>query len=129
MNQEIEIGGTTADFVKGFTDCSNLVQAQAEAAANLPKALPDQVDPPIDSVLHSVNFVVSYGAGISPSWSLLQWKGPGAGGTPLLSASGQRTHTLNLSLGPRSGGPAISGDALRLINNQTIRNIGVVPGG
>jgi hypothetical protein len=117
-------------FEKDYADCTNLLQAQADAASNLPNVLPNQVDPPIDSVLHSVNFVVNYGAGVSPSWSLLQWKGPGgSGNTQLLSASGQRTHTLNLSLGPRSGGPAISGDALRLITNQTIRNIGVVPGG
>jgi hypothetical protein len=119
----------SGSFEKDYADCTNVLQAQADAASNLPSALPNQVDPPIDSVLHSVNFVVSYGAGVSPSWSLLQWKGPGAGGTPLLSASGQRTHTLNLALGPRTGNPAISTDALRLITDQTIRNIGIVPGG
>ena len=92
-------------------------------------ALPNQIDPPINSVAHSLNFVVAYGAGISPSWSLLQWKGPGgSGNTPFLSASGRGAH-LNIALAPRSGGPAIGTDALRLINNQVIRSLGQSGGG
>ena len=111
-------------FETDYGDCANKLQAQAEAATILPKALPDQVDPPINSVSHSLQFVVTYGAGISPSWSLLQWKGPGgSGNTPLFGASGTRTHTLNLALGPRSGTASISADALRLINNQVIRSL------
>jgi hypothetical protein len=129
MTTEIDLDGKTDAFFNTYSKCVTKLQKQGADATILPSALPDHVDPPIDSVLHSVNFVVSYGAGISPSWSLLQWKGPGAGNTPLLSASGQRTHTLNITLGPKSGEPAISQNALRLITDQTIRNIGVVPGG
>ena len=117
------IGRST--FERDYGDCANKLQAQADAAAILPKALPDQVDPPIDSVSHSVQFVVTYGAGISPSWSLLQWKGPGgSGNTPFFGGSATRTHSLNLALGPRSGAASISNDALRLINNQVIRSLG-----
>ena len=112
-------------FETDYAGCASKLQAQAESATILPKALPDQVDPPIDSVSHSLQFVVSYGVGISPSWTLLQWKGPGgSGNTPFFGASGTRTHTLNLALGPRSGTASISNDALRLINNQVIRSLG-----
>ena len=40
------IGRST--FERDYGDCANKLQAQADAAAILPKALPDQVDPPIE---------------------------------------------------------------------------------
>lgn len=113
------------DYPKQSATCATALTQAADQAAKNANALPNQIDPPINSVAHSLSFVVAYGAGISPSWSLLQWKGPGgSGNTPFLSASGQRTHTLNIALAPRSGGPAIGTDALRLINNQVIRSLG-----
>jgi hypothetical protein len=113
------------DYPKQTATCAGALTQAADQAAKNANALPNQIDPPIDSVAHSLNFVVAYGAGISPSWSLLQWKGPGgSSNTPFLSASGQRSHTLNIALAPRSGGPAIGTDALRLINNQVIRSLG-----
>ena len=71
-------------------------------------------NPPIDGLLHSVQFVVTYGANVSPNWTLLQWKGPSLT-VPGASASGVRTHTLNIALGP----PA---EQARLIQNQTVIN-------
>ena len=113
------------DYPKQSATCASALMQAADQAAKNANALPNQIDPPINSVAHSLNFVVAYGAGISPSWSLLQWKGPGgSSNTPFLSASGQRSHTLNIALAPRSGGPAIGTDALRLINNQVIRSLG-----
>jgi hypothetical protein len=109
-------------FQREFTTCVNTLKKQADSAMAISNALPAQVDPPIDSVLHSLTFVISYGANVSPNWTLLQWKGPSQNGN-LLSATGARTHTLNIALGPRVGAPAVSQDALRLINNQTIRSI------
>ncbi len=113
------------NYPKQSAACATaLTQAAGQAAKNA-NALPNQIDPPIDSVAHSLTFVVAYGMGISPSWSLLQWKGPGAGtGTSLLSATGTRTHILNLALAPRTGSPAISTDAMRLIQNQVVRSLG-----
>jgi hypothetical protein len=75
-------------------------------------------DPPEDSLLHSVQFVVAYGANISPSWTLIAFKGPGLSGS-LVGAQGTRTHILNIALGPRATPDATSEQA-RLINNQTI---------
>jgi hypothetical protein len=119
LMKNIDSGET---FKRDFTVCVNTLRKQADAATALSNALPAQVDPPIDSVLHSLTFVISYGANVSPSWTLLQWKGPSQNGN-LLSATGTRTHTLNIALGPRTGAPAVSQDALRLINNQTVRSL------
>ncbi len=113
------------DYPAQSAKCATALTQAADRAAKNAAALPNQIDPPINSVAHSISFVVAYGAGISPSWSLLQFKGPSGGGnTPFFSASGTRTHTLNIALAPRSGGPAIGTDALRLINNQVIRSLG-----
>jgi hypothetical protein len=105
-------------FARAMNKCAQIVQA----AQALPSKLPQHVDPPIDSVLHSLTFVISYGANITPNWTLIQWKGPGQNGS-LLSASGLRTHLLVISMGPRSGEPAIGPDPLRLITLQAIRAI------
>ncbi len=113
------------DYPAQSAKCATALAQAADRAAKNAAALPTQIDPPIDSVAHSLSFVVAYGAGISPSWSLIKWKGPAGGAnTPFLSASGTRTHSLNIALAPRSGGPAIGADALRLINNQVIRSLG-----
>lgn len=72
-------------------------------------------NPPIDGLLHSVQFIVGYGGGITPSWSLLLWKGPGLT-VPGASLSGVRTNILNIALGPTA-------EQNRLIQNQTINNL------
>jgi hypothetical protein len=72
------------------------------------------LNPPVDGLLHSVQFVVAYGASVSPNWTLLKWKGPSLT-VPGASASGLRTHILNIALGP----PA---EQNRLIQNQTVIN-------
>ncbi len=112
----------TSDFVAGSVKCATQIQPQANDAAALPAVLPDQVNPPIDSLSHSLTFTINYGANVTPNWSLLQWKGPGGNGN-FLSASGVRTHGLIIALAPRTGAPAIGPDALRLITNQTIRSL------
>ncbi len=115
-----------SDYPAQSAKCATALTQAADRAAKNAAALPDHIDPPIDSVAHSVSFVVAYGAGISPSWTLLQWRGPGSSSSnsPLFGASGTRTHSLTIALAPRSGGPAIGTDALRLINNQVIRSLG-----
>ncbi len=75
-------------------------------------------NPPIDGLLHSVQFVVTYGGSVSPTWTLLLWKGPGT--PPGLSAQGVRTNSLNIALGPTT-------EQSRLITNQLISNIGTHP--
>jgi hypothetical protein len=73
-----------------------------------------RIDPPLDSLLHSVSFVLTYGASATPNWTLLQWKGPSPSGASTFAAAGQRTHVLNIALGPNAG------EQNRLIQNQTV---------
>ena len=89
---------------------------QEKKAAEIP-VMPAP-DPPIDSMLHSVQFIVTYGASVAPNWNLALFKGPAATGN-LASASGVRTHLLNIAVGPRTGGDK-SQEQNRLIANQNI---------
>jgi hypothetical protein len=71
-------------------------------------------DPPLDSIGHSVQFVVAIGGSVTPSWTLVQWKGPGIT-APGASGVMNRTHLLQLAFGQPG-----SGDQNRIINNNTI---------
>ena len=82
-------------------------------------ALPD---PPIDSISHQVQFIVTYGANVSPNWSLAAFKGPGAAGN-LASTNGTRTHLLTISLGPRNGNQKVSPEQDRSIQNLNILSL------
>jgi hypothetical protein len=62
------------------------------------QAVIKDVDPPIDSISHQVQFVVSWNASASPSWSLVNFKGP-SGPSPFASASRSDTHTLSIVMG------------------------------
>jgi hypothetical protein len=71
------------------------------------KALADsllalQLDPPLDAVGHQVQFIIVFNASISPSWTLLHFKGPSPGTGSGASATGTLTHTLNIAMGPPS---------------------------
>jgi len=59
-----------------------------------------ELDPPIDAVGHQVQFVVVYNANISPTWTLVSFKGPTPGSGSLASGTKTLTHTLNIALGP-----------------------------
>lgn len=60
------------------------------------------VDPPIDTISHQVQFIIAHNASISPSWTLLHFKGPSPSSGALASLSKTRTHTLNIVMGPPS---------------------------
>jgi hypothetical protein len=92
----------------------------AEAASRYASAakLLANPDPPIDSLSHALNFIVTVGAGISPNWALVHWKGPATLGN-LVAFSGMRTHTLNIAMGSPAAAP--STDVARLLNNQAFR--------
>jgi hypothetical protein len=96
---------------------AKLGQTQAEHAQKLAAAAPTAVspNPPFDSIGHTVEFVVAYGGGLSPSWTLIQWKGPALSGT-LAAVTVNRTHLLQLALGE----PSQPSEQNRIINNQTI---------
>jgi hypothetical protein len=102
---------------KKFEDDAKTQQAVAAKIANSIQTFTP--NPPIDGLLHSIQFVVTYGAGITPNWSLLMWKGPGVT-VPGASLSGVRTNILNIALGPTA-------EQNRLIQNQVVSSIGSHP--
>jgi hypothetical protein len=55
------------------------------------------IDPPIATIGQSVQFILVYGGNITPTWTFVRFKGPNS---PLFSATGTRTHTLIITLGP-----------------------------
>lgn len=108
---------------KAETDAANAklsatnAELQQNGVAKIQKDLTNfKPNPPIDGLLHSVQFILVYNASVTPNWSLLLWKGPGLT-VPGASLSGTRTHILNIAL----GSPA---EQNRLIQNITISNAG-----
>lgn len=93
------------DATKGKQDVANAIES-----------LPH--DPPIDSLGHQVQFVVASNANITPSWSLVRFKGPANAG-PLASATRTSTHTLIIALGAPAtpGSVKPSEEQLRQLNN------------
>jgi hypothetical protein len=104
-----------ARYASDAKAAENDAAKQAKLAISLEKKFPyPNINSPVDGLLHSVQFVVTYGVNVSPNWTLLQWKGPGLT-VPGASASGVRTHVLNIALGPPN-------EQNRLIQNQTVTN-------
>jgi hypothetical protein len=69
-------------------------------------------DPPIDSLSHSVRFVVAVSGSLSPNWALVNFKGPTTSGS-LLSGAHTRTHTLSIAMGSAE-------EQVRALNNLVI---------
>ena len=106
----------TIDGLKATAARSDTAKAQVDKILD---ALPH--DPPIDSISHSVQFIVALSGNVTPSWTLVHFKGPAAIG-PLLSGSHSTTHTLNISMGSPSVLPT---EQARQLNNLVIiQNIG-----
>lgn len=73
------------------------------AIANLPP------NPPIDSISHQVQFIVTLSANAAPNWTLVHFHGPETGSS-LFSASRGFTHTLNIAMGsPSNNGLNLAG--------------------
>ena len=71
------------------------------------------VDPPIDAISHQIQFIVVWNANATPNWTLVHFKGPGAGLGPFASATDTNTHTLTIVMGvPNSQALATARTAL-----------------
>jgi hypothetical protein len=92
-------------------------QAEAKAAQSNAKLAAKQPDPPLDSVAHAVQFIVTKTASIAPSWTLVRWHGPTGN---LASVSGITTHTLNIALGPTN-------EQSRVLSNLVIQQLQLQP--
>jgi hypothetical protein len=56
------------------------------------------LDPPIDSISHQVQFVLALNGNASPGWSLVRFKGPSPN-NGLVGGSHSNTHTLTIVMG------------------------------
>jgi hypothetical protein len=101
-----------ASNAKKFADDATKKKTKASAIENNLTGF--KPNPPIDGLLHSIQFIVTYGGSVTPNWSLLLWKGPGLT-IPGASLSGVRTNILSIALGPTT-------EQNRLLLNQTIAN-------
>ena len=109
-------------LVDHATDAAKNAQTYAEGAKNDLKAVAKieaqfaglKLNPPVDGLLHSLQFIVVYSASVTPNWSLLVWKGPGLT-VPGASLSGTKTNVLNIAFGA-------PGEQNRLIQNITVSN-------
>jgi hypothetical protein len=101
-------------------DAAKQAVAASENANNVVVRVPD---PPMDSISHSVQFIVNAGASIAPSWTLVRFRGPTGN---LAGITAKQTHTLNIALGPRGdNGARYSQEAVRALNNLTLQQIRV----
>ncbi|TYO64726.1 hypothetical protein FXV83_20495 [Bradyrhizobium hipponense] len=110
------------DVAKLAADAGEQSKAAIENAKNVVVRIPD---PPIDSISHSVQFIVTAGASVAPSWTLVRFRGPTGN---LASVTATQTHTLNIALGPRGdNGARYSQEAVRALQNLTIQQIRLAP--
>ena len=106
---------------------ARLAQSYAATARSLTdfiqKSVADAVvetpDPPLDGLGHSVQFVVAYGASVTPNWTLIDLKLPGMN-APAVAISANRTHLLQLALGPTTA--VVPTEQNRIITNQNLLN-------
>jgi hypothetical protein len=70
-----------------------------ETARQELKASLGSFDPPIDSISHQVQFIVSWSGSATPNWSLVSFKGPGPASGAFLAGSHSDTHTLTIVMG------------------------------
>lgn len=78
------------------TEAARQAQSDAQKAATDASKI-SKPDAPILGLSQSVNFIVTFGASVTPTWMLTVWRGP----TGTLAGEGIRTHTLDIAIGPR----------------------------
>jgi predicted nucleic acid-binding Zn-ribbon protein len=119
--------GATADFAKDARDAVAAATKNIGEITKLTKALTDytdtfqSIDPPISTIGQSIQFVLNYSGNVTPTWTFVTFKGPN---NELFSASGTRTHMLNITLGSPTGSAGTTNAALAqnqlylLLNNR-----------
>jgi hypothetical protein len=105
---------TLAQDLKDGPKASQTAATAKTAADAIWKSIPQ--DSPIDSIGHQVQFIVAATANVTPSWTLVHFKGPSTSGT-FGALTQTRTHTLNIALGAPSGAVNASPEQLRQLDN------------
>ncbi len=110
------------DLTYAEANVNNLTVIATTAVTNATAAA-QPIDPPIQAIGQSVQFILGYSGSVTPTWTFVRFKGPN---NPLFSATGTRTHMLNISLGPASPdtvgspGPSISASQQNLLLNAIL---------
>jgi len=113
FNEELAFARDSADAAK--TNQANS-KTLADYAQSLAQREPTQPDAPVDSISTTIQFEVAAGAGVTPSWSLIYFKGPGIN-APFVAASMNRTHILQVALGAPSASTSSGAEQNRVLQN------------
>ncbi|MBK5655839.1 MULTISPECIES: hypothetical protein [Bradyrhizobium] len=107
-------------FVRDSADSAKTNQANSKTLADYTQGLaqqaPTQPDAPVDSISTTIQFEVAMGAGVTPSWSLIYFKGPGIN-SPFVAATLNRTHILQVALGAPSASTNSGLEQSRVLQN------------
>jgi hypothetical protein len=104
----------------------SLTKCLQDLQATLNALQPAPLDPPIDSISHQIIFIVTASTSITPSWTLVHFKGPVSGSGNLAGISETDTHTLTISMGP-AGSPDVTAQKNSLAISAGIANALRVP--
>lgn len=94
---------TIKDIQKTVSDLTILGETSQKtriALENTATALAVFVDPPIDTLSHQAQFIIVLNGSVTPSWTLLRFKGPSPSTGAMASLTNTKTHTLNIVIGP-----------------------------
>lgn len=127
-----EMASTAVDYAHDAQASAAAASQDIDKIKSLTKALTEYtdtfqtIDPPLSTIGQSVQFVLSYSGNATPTWTFVSFKGPNS---PLFTASGTRTHMLNITLGPPTGSvstanPAIAQNQLYLLLNNRLPGVG-----
>lgn len=112
---EVDLSTEEQKLLTSISDAAKDVTTEATGAVKSAKAAWELLprDPPIDSISHQAQFVVALSGNVTPHWTLVRFRGPGANSN-LLSGSRTTTNTLNIVLGqPGDAGPKSLSDEQR----------------
>jgi hypothetical protein len=75
------------------------LRTKVTAAKKPPPKPKQQINDPLDTISHQIQFIVTWNASATPSWTLVNVKGPAPAAGSFLSAQRQTTHQLLITMG------------------------------
>ena len=87
-------------FFNTLSDLKNKVEAAKKPPPKPKQTKKPPINDPIDTISHQIQFIVTWNANATPSWTLVNVKGPAPASGSFLSAQRQTTHQLLITMGP-----------------------------
>ena len=93
---------TDRKILKILQDLQKNVTAALKPTPPKPPTPPKRpkLNDPLDTISHQIQFIVTWNANATPSWTLVNIKGPGPTTGTFLSGQRQSTHQLLVTMGP-----------------------------